>query len=85
MNDQGDTLMRSTKNKEGFFVFEPEFMDFITGDSMMLEREPITEAVNKEELMAYFHDGFWQCMDTKRDKELLEKLCGSGTPPWAVY
>jgi len=77
--------IQSGRINGGFFVFEPEFMDFITSDSMMLEREPITEAVNKEELMAYFHDGFWQCMDTKRDKELLDKLCGSGTPPWAVY
>lgn len=64
----------------GYFVFEPEFFDLIDGDSMLLEREPIERAVNMGEVMAYTHNGFWQCMDTKRDHELLESLWAQGAP-----
>jgi glucose-1-phosphate cytidylyltransferase len=64
----------------GYFVIEPEFFDLITGDDTMLEREPIEKAVNMGETMAYRHEGFWQCMDTKRDLELLESLWAKGAP-----
>lgn len=64
----------------GYFVIEPEFFDLITGDDTMLEREPIEKAVNMGEMMAYRHEGFWQCMDTKRDLELLESLWAKGAP-----
>ncbi len=64
----------------GFFVIEPEFFDLIEGDTTFLEREPLEIASNAGELMAYKHDGFWQCMDTKRDHELLENLWESGAP-----
>jgi len=64
----------------GYFVVEPKFFDFIEGDQTMLEREPLEKAVNIKELKAYKHDGFWQCMDTKRDHELLEKLWSKGAP-----
>jgi len=67
----------------GFFVIEPEFFDLIAGDSTLLEREPLEQATNGGDLMAYRHDGFWQCMDTKRDHELLESLWASGDAPWA--
>jgi glucose-1-phosphate cytidylyltransferase len=67
----------------GFFVIEPEFLDLIEGDTTLLEREPLEIASKAGELMAYRHDGFWQCMDTKRDHELLENLWSSGAP-WAV-
>ena len=67
----------------GFFVIEPEFFDLIAGDSTLLEREPLEQATNGGNLMAYRHDGFWQCMDTKRDHELLESLWASGDAPWA--
>ena len=66
----------------GFFVIEPEFFDLIAGDSTLLEREPLEQATKAGELMAYRHDGFWHCMDTKRDHELLESLWASGAP-WA--
>ncbi len=62
----------------GFFVIEPEFFDFIDGDDTLLEKEPLERAVTKGELIAYKYDGFWQCMDTKRDHELLEKLFSDG-------
>lgn len=64
----------------GFFVIEPEFIDFIDGDDVMLEREPLEKAAELGELMAYRHEGFWQCMDTKRDNELLEDLWANGAP-----
>ena len=67
----------------GYFVIEPEFFNFIAGDNTMLEREPLEQATNAGELMAYCHDGFWHCMDTKRDHELLESLWAKGAP-WAI-
>jgi len=67
----------------GFFVVEPAFFDLISGDTMLLEREPLEQAAMAGELMAYRHDGFWHCMDTRRDHELLESLWSNGAP-WAV-
>ena len=67
----------------GFFVIEPGFFDLIDGDSVMLEREPLEQAVALGELMSYRHDGFWHCMDTKRDHELLESLWAKGAS-WLV-
>ncbi len=64
----------------GYFIIEPTFFDLITGDDTMLEREPLERAANTGELMAYHHDGFWHCMDTKRDHELLESLWLKGAP-----
>ena len=66
----------------GFFVMEPGFIEFIEGDHIMLEREPLVAAANQGELMSFRHDGFWQCMDTKRDHELLTKLWNKKTAPW---
>ena len=64
----------------GFFVIEPGFFNLIEGDQTMLEREPLEKAANSGELMAYLHKGFWQCMDTKRDHEMLETLWMKGAP-----
>jgi len=66
----------------GYFVMEPAFFDFIEGDTTLLEREPMVKAAKANELVAYRHDGFWLCMDTKRDHELLESLWSKGAP-WA--
>ena len=57
----------------GFFVMEPSIFDYIAGNKTFLEREPLVNISKKRELVAYRHQGFWQCMDTKRDKDLLEK------------
>ena len=57
----------------GFFVMEPEFLKFIKNDSTYLEREPLEKVTKKKQLLAYRHKGFWQCMDTKRDKDQLEE------------
>ncbi|QDD13378.1 glucose-1-phosphate cytidylyltransferase [Candidatus Methylopumilus rimovensis] len=67
----------------GYFIFEPSFFDYIDGDNTLLEREPLEKAVQAGELMAYRHDGFWHCMDTKRDHELLESLWAKGAP-WVL-
>ena len=64
----------------GFFVIEPGFFNFIDGDDTYLEREPLERAVSKGELFAYKHNGFWQCMDTKRDKDHLEEIYSRGVP-----
>ena len=58
----------------GFFVIEPEFINFIKNENTYLEREPLEIASSKKELYAYKHNDFWQCMETKRDKDLLEKI-----------
>ena len=57
----------------GFFVMEPAIFKYISGNKTFLEKEPLVNISKKGELVAYKHEGFWQCMDTKRDKELLEK------------
>jgi len=67
----------------GYFIVEPAFFDLIAGDNTLLEREPLEQATKAGELMAYHHDGFWHCMDTKRDLELLESLWAKGAP-WVV-
>tara|TARA_B100000787_G_scaffold38599_1_gene27321 strand:- start:3772 stop:4533 length:762 start_codon:yes stop_codon:yes gene_type:complete len=64
----------------GYFVIEPKFFELIAGDNTLLEREPLEQATKAGELMAYHHDGFWHCMDTKRDHELLESLWKKGAP-----
>ena len=58
----------------GFFVIEPKFFRFIKNDKTYLEREPLENLCKKKQLSAFKHYGFWQCMDTKRDKENLEKI-----------
>ena len=68
----------------GYFVIEPAFFDLIEGDKSILEREPLEKAAALGELMAYQHDGYWQCMDTKRDRDHLEELWEAGNAPWRV-
>ena len=58
----------------GFFVMEPEFLKLIKNDNTYLEREPLEKATKKRQLMAFKHEGFWQCMDTKRDKDKLNEI-----------
>lgn len=58
----------------GFFVIEPRFLDYINGDNCILEKEPLEKAAKSKELVAFLHDGFWHCIDTKRDKDNLEEI-----------
>ena len=69
----------------GFMVFEPELLNYIEGDSTVFEKEPMQQLVKMQQLTAYTHKGFWQCMDTVREKEKLEKLWASGEAPWKVW
>ena len=68
----------------GYFVLEPEFFDLIEEDQTILEREPLERAAQIGELMAFRHNGFWQCMDTKRDLDNLEEFWQSGKVPWQL-
>ncbi|MEA4871024.1 MAG: glucose-1-phosphate cytidylyltransferase [Christensenella sp.] len=70
----------------GFMVLNPEVFDYITeGDASVFERNPLEGLARDGELMAYQHQGFWQCMDTQRDKQKLEDLWASGNAPWKVW
>lgn len=64
----------------GYFIIQPEFFDFIDGDETYLEREPLERAAKSNELFAYKHEGFWHCMDTKRDRDNLEEIYSKGAP-----
>lgn len=68
-----------------FFVLEPRVFDYIAGDATLFEREPLEGLARDGQLMAYQHDGFWQCMDTMRDKVRLEALWASGDAPWKIW
>lgn len=69
----------------GFMVFEPELFDLIDNDSIVFEKEPMNALVSQNELMAYTHKGFWQCMDTLREKQKLETLLETGKAPWKLW
>jgi glucose-1-phosphate cytidylyltransferase len=69
----------------GFFVLEPEVLEYIVGDETHWEREPLERLAAEGQLMAYRHDDFWQCMDTLRDLRLLEELWTGGRAPWKVW
>ena len=68
----------------GFFVIEPEFFELIEGDNTALEGDPLEKVAAMGELMAFHHDGFWQCMDTKRDRDYLEELWQNNSALWRV-
>jgi glucose-1-phosphate cytidylyltransferase len=69
----------------GFFVLSPRVLDLIEGDSTVWEREPLDALASRGELMAYDHQGFWQPMDTLRDRQHLERLWAAGEAPWKVW
>lgn len=80
------------KNKEdggwinaGYMVMEPQIFDYLEGDSSVLERGPLENLARDNELMAYKYQGFWQCMDTLRDKIYLDMLVEKGTAPWVKW
>ena len=69
----------------GFMVFQPELFDLIEGDGTVFEKGPLTKLVAQKQLVGYIHQGFWQCMDTLREKQKLEQLWASGNAPWKVW
>jgi len=68
-----------------FFVLQPEIFDYIDGDETHWEKEPMEKLARDGQLMAYRHNDFWQCMDTIRDRKLLEDLWAKGNPPWKTW
>lgn len=69
----------------GYMILEPKIFDYIDGDSTTFEKEPLEKVSSEGQLNAYRHDGFWQCMDTLRDKEFLERLWNEQKAPWKKY
>lgn len=69
----------------GFLVFEPEVLNYLSGSESILELEVLERLARENQLAAYRHDGFWQCMDTLRDKRQLESAWETGSPPWKVW
>lgn len=69
----------------GFMVLDPKVLDYVADDTIMFEREPMEKLAQDGELMCYKHHGFWQCMDTLRDKEKLEKMWAKNNAPWKVW
>ena len=69
----------------GFFVLSPAALDYIAGDDTVWEREPLERLARDGQLMAYAHDGFWQAMDTLREKRHLEELWSTGQAPWRIF
>ena len=69
----------------GFFVLEPGVIDYIGGDNTSFEKESLEKLALDNQLAAFKHDGFWQCMDTIRDVALVNELWETGTPPWKTW
>ena len=90
----GDNAVKSFREKSisdgapinaGYMVLNPEIFDYIEGDKTVFEREPLEAVAAKGELMSYMHKGFWQCMDNKREMDMLEKYLQTGTAPWKKW
>ena len=69
----------------GYMVLNPEIFDYIDGDDTVFEKEPLSRLAEQGELMSYMHKGFWQCMDTKREMDLLEKMLKKNMAPWKKW
>ena len=89
-----DNVIRSFREKNaedatpingGFMVVNPEIFNYIEGDHTVIEKEPLQRLAAEGQLMSYYHDGFWQCMDTQREMQYLEKLWQSGKAPWKIW
>ncbi len=94
LNIGGDNAVKSFREKNisdgapinaGYMVLNPEIFDYIEGDATIFEREPMEKLAEDGELMSYIYKGFWQCMDTKREMDVLEKLWASGNAPWKTW
>lgn len=90
----GDNAVKSFREKNisdgapinaGYMVLSPEIFNYIEGDSTIFERDPLEKLVANNQLMSYIHKGFWQCMDTKREMDILEKLWDTNNAPWKVW
>ncbi len=69
----------------GYMVLEPKIFDYLGGKECVFEKEPLERLAAEGQLVSYLHKGFWQCMDTKKEHEMLEKMWASGNAPWKVW
>ncbi len=69
----------------GYMVLEPQIFDYLDGKNCVFEREPLEMLAKQGQLVSYLHQGFWQCMDTKKEKEILEKMWADGAAPWKSW
>lgn len=69
----------------GYMVLEPKIFDYLTGDGTIFEHEPLQRLAEEGQLMSYMHEGFWQCMDTKHEQDLLEQLLNENRAPWKKW
>ncbi len=90
----GDNAVKSFREKNindgapinaGYMVLQPEIFDLIEDDSTVFEKDPLGKLVEEGELMSYIHEGFWQCMDNIREKNMLEKLLAENKAPWKKW
>ena len=94
LNIGGDNAVKSFREKNlmdappinaGFMVLEPQVFDYIEGDATSFEKEPLERLASEGQLMSYVHEGFWQCMDNIREREMLEQLLAKNAAPWKVW
>ncbi|MBQ3940427.1 MAG: glucose-1-phosphate cytidylyltransferase [Oscillospiraceae bacterium] len=94
LNIGGDNAVKSFREKNlsdgapinaGYMVLNPEIFDYIDGDETVFEREPLERLAEDGQLMSYLHKGFWQCMDNKREMDLLERMLETGNAPWKKW
>ena len=69
----------------GYMVLQPDIFDYLTGDDCIFEREPLEKLAQEGQLMSYKHKGFWQCMDNKREMDILQKLIDTNSAPWIKW
>lgn len=94
LNIAEDNTVRSFREKSamdsapinaGFMVLEPEIFDYLENDSTVFEKKPLENLAKEGQLVSYIHNGFWQCMDTKREKDGLEEMWNTGDAPWKLW
>lgn len=94
LNIGGDNAVHSFREKSasdgapinaGYMVLNPEIFDYIKGDGTIFEKDVLPQIAEQRELMSYVHTGFWQCMDTKREKDILEQMWDQGNAAWKVW
>lgn len=91
--DGGNTVKSFREKKQndgapinaGYMVLNPEIFDYIEGDNTVFERDPLERLAEQGQLMSYMHRGFWQCMDTRREMDMLERMYTSGNAPWKKW
>ena len=90
----GDNAVKSFREKNisdgapinaGYMVLEPQVFDLLTGDDCIFEKGPLVQLAEEGQLMSYIHEGFWQCMDNVRERDMLEKLLQAGKAPWKKW